>query len=153
MRAEQRFGLRLRDEEDERKPRIVGRESAQLDVRGGLAVEVQGEARARVSAGHERLAEPEGLQDLQCPRLHRQRAGLVGSGRRAIDDSKAHPEHAELGGEREPGRSRADDQDVDGALGFAWHAGPCLVVGLGFKRVTPRADTHPRVRTDQSQWV
>ena len=123
MLAEQRLGLRLRDEQDERKPRVLGGEPTELDVRGGPAVEVKGEARARVSAGHQRLAEPEGLQDLERPRLHRQRPGLVGGGRRPIDDPKAHPERAELGGEREPGRSRADDQDVDRVVGFAWHAG------------------------------
>jgi hypothetical protein len=52
-----------------------------VDVRGGLAVEVQGETRARVSAADQRLAEPEPLQDLERPRLHRERTGLVGSSR------------------------------------------------------------------------
>jgi hypothetical protein len=52
-----------------------------VDVRGGLAVEVQGETRARDSVADQRLAEPEGLQDLERPRLHRERTGLVGSSR------------------------------------------------------------------------
>ena len=92
MFAEQRFGLRLRDEEDERKSRVLRRESAELDVRRGPAVEMKGETGARVSAGHQRLAEPEALEDLERPRLHRQRSGLMGSGRRAIDDPKGDAE-------------------------------------------------------------
>jgi hypothetical protein len=111
--AEQCLGLRLRHEKDERKARVFRREATQLDARGRSAVEVQGEAGARVSAGDQHLAETEGLQDLERPRLHRERSRLVSGRRGAIDDPKAHAEGAELRGQREPRRPGPDDQHVD----------------------------------------
>jgi hypothetical protein len=71
--AEERFGLRLRDEEDERKAGVGGSESAELDLRDAV-LRVDRETRTRPSAPDQPLADPEALEHLEASRLHRERA-------------------------------------------------------------------------------
>ena len=109
MLAEQRLRLRLRDEEDEREARVAGAEVAQPEARRAAAVEVEAQRRRRVPARDERVGEIVRLQQLERPRLHADRARLVRPVERPVDEPEGDAERRELRGEREPGRTGADD--------------------------------------------
>ena len=87
--------------------------------------------RARVAALNERSGETQRIEQLQGPRLHRERAGFVTAVERPVDDAEVGAEPAELRGERETSWTRANDQNVDVDLqSTAWcrtcFVGPCV---------------------------
>jgi stress response protein YsnF len=78
--------LCLGDEQDERIARVHRADVAKPRRRNPAAFEVDDQSRARVPARHERVAEPEAVEDLEGPGLHGERARFARAVERAIDD-------------------------------------------------------------------
>ena len=110
MLVEQGLGFGLRNEKDEWETRVAGGESTERYLGDPARLEMQGQARAWVSASDQRFAKAETLQDLERTCLDRERARLVRARWRAVYHSKIDAERLQLCGERKSSRACADDQ-------------------------------------------
>ena len=73
MLAQQRLGLGLRDEEDERIPRVDSVNLPKVYSTDRSRTEVKHEARARLTTSNERIAKSDGIEAFQRSRLHAKR--------------------------------------------------------------------------------
>jgi hypothetical protein len=68
----------------------------------------------RVAAGDELRRDAQTGQHLQGPGLDSQGAGLVDAVDLTVDDAEPRAERPKLGGQGQPGRTGAHDEDVEG---------------------------------------
>jgi hypothetical protein len=109
--VQDRLGLGLGNEEQEREGRIFEADVEKPDHDNALAgVELQ--LRRVVAALDQRRRDPEPPQNLERARLHRERTRFMHAIELPVDDPDAGAECVQLGGKRESGRSRADDEHV-----------------------------------------
>jgi hypothetical protein len=134
--VQHRFGLGLRDEEQERVGGVLEPDVEQPDRHDPLA-EVQPQLHGVVAALDQLLGDLERPQDLERARLHGKRTRLVHAVELAIDDSDAGAERVQLRGERQPGRTGANDQNTElplertcPARSFGGHA--CTILAGGW---------------------
>jgi hypothetical protein len=110
--VQDRLGLSLRNEQDEREPSVHGTHVAKGDRRNRSAFEVQFEPSTRIAAGYEPFPDAEHLEQFDCACLDGERARLTCPVVQAVDDSKASSEILELRGQRESRRTGANDQRI-----------------------------------------
>ena len=133
--AEDGLGLRLGEEQQERKARVVQADVEQGRTRGsGPAVHLQLDG--GVAPLDHGVGKAEPAEHLQRPRLDGERPGLVDPVELAVDEPEPGAERLELRRQGQAGRAGADDQDVD-RFG---HRSPVSTAGL---RARTKTDQKP----------
>jgi hypothetical protein len=106
------LGFGLGHEQDEWKAGVLAADVPQVDGRRLTAIDVQQQARRRPTAAGELFTQSQRLENLEAPRLNRQRARLTGTVVSLFDNPEPNAKPCELGRERQPRRPGAHHEHV-----------------------------------------